>query len=185
MKVIKQRNKLHREGWILQLKVPQIQSTAAPGPGPSTFCFTNPSCVCASTAQQAFAKKKCLSTTSWYNHCLHKVGTDLCTKSNKSQELGVKGVREGAEHRPARERAKDGGMEASARTLTSAAEVALGTRLPATACSTDFQPKARDPTLGILTSEATACTPTLPARWGVSTRLATRKDISLTPSTIF
>lgn len=58
MKVIKQRNKLHREGWILQLKVPQIQSTAAPGPGPSTFCFTNPSCACASTARQAFAKKK-------------------------------------------------------------------------------------------------------------------------------
>lgn len=124
--MIKQRNKLHREGWILQLKVPQIQSTAAPGPGPSTFCFTNPSCVCASTAQQAFAKKKCLSTTSWYNHCLHKVGTDLCTKSNKSQELGVKGVREGAEHRPARERAKDGGMEASAHTLTSAARGGLG-----------------------------------------------------------
>lgn len=134
---------------------------------------------------KSLPKKKCLSTTSWYNHCLHKVGTSLCTKSNKSQELGVKGAREGAEHRPARERAKDGGMEASAHTLTSAAEVALGTHLPATACSTDFQPKARDPTLGILTSEAAACTPTLPAPWGVSTRLATRKDISLTPSTIF
>lgn len=83
-------------------------------------------CVCQHSLTSLCQKKKCLSTTSWYNHCLHKVGTGLCTKSSKSQELGVKGAREGAEHRPARERAKDGGMEASAHTLTSAARGGLG-----------------------------------------------------------
>lgn len=134
MKVIKQRNKLHQEGWILQLTVPQIQSTAAPSPGPGTFCFTNPLCTCASTARPGFAKNKYLSITSWCDHRLHDEGTGLCTKSNQSRELWVKGAREGAEHRPAWERAGAGGTEVSACTLASAARGGLG-HPPACHCS--------------------------------------------------